>query len=507
MAEGADQILRHRPPKPIRIQGSTWRSIYPDDGRWRLSSQFEYQLDTYFGAIAKWRSAYRVARLHLLGVRVDGILQVVSSRVVLDVGGDIACKAPFRAGRVEAHQVLLDQNQLDVRGVAIALASVDGLNFDGLGCVKLPRTEQVGIYAAPPTLLHPEGLNSGSRLAVLSIVGGTVDDLLPQPETDWLLKAADTPYDSVQELSIDFGLGSLRADRALLEVVARTAIEVLAETEVTGTRASVGLWIANSLDRVHAKLGFRVIHRGEVVQRGAMRDPDFAWSEQGLAMIGNGELEVPAGSVVQCIASYAGEAHHVQWRADPTTFLNPRAAILSLVDPSNSLIKSYLNPDMPLKAKAADDFESAIGWLLWALGFSVASFGINSKTRDSFDVVATTPRGDFLVVECTLGLLRADSKLAKLAARSINVRDSLSASNMKHVRVLPVMVTAMTSDQVAADLGPATELGVLVVTRENLENAHNDLVRFPDADSLFERGVRAVEDRQSARKAQNAETG
>jgi hypothetical protein len=229
----------------------------------------------------------------------------------------------------------------------------------------------------------------------------------------------------------------------------------------------------------------------------------LTWSERDLAVVGVGSIEVPAGSVVQCIASYAGEAHHVQWRADPTSFLNPRGAILSLVDPSGSLTQTYLHPEMPPRGKAADDFEAAIAWLLWTLGFSVASFGTHAKTRDTFDVIATTPHGDFLVVECTLGLLRAEGKLSRLAARTVNVRDSLAASNMKHLRVLPVIVTAMTGEQVAADAGPAADLGVLVVTREDLDDVQNELVRFPDADSLFERGLRAVQDRQSARKAQD----
>ncbi len=43
-----------------------------------------------------------------------------------------------------------------------------------------------------------------------------------------------------------------------------------------------------------------------------------------------------------------------------------------------------------------------------ALGSSVASFGTHPKTRDIFGVIATTPRGDFLVVECTRGLPRTD---------------------------------------------------------------------------------------------------
>ena len=107
---------------------------------------------------------------------------------------------------------------------------------------------------------------------------------------------------------------------------------------------------------------------------------------------------------------------------------------------------AYLRPDVPLRGTAASDFETAVSWLLWALGFSVALFGTHSKTRDAFDVVATTPRGDFLVVECTLGLLRAEGKLSKLAARTANVRDSLAASNMKHLRVLPVIMTSLRVD-------------------------------------------------------------
>lgn len=470
-----------------------------------LNEHCERQFSAYFEAIAGWRAAYRVARLHVLGVRAGDVLALVSARIVLDVGGDTACKAAFRAGRVEAHQVLLNQEETDVQGVARALASAEDFHVAGVGCVKLPSTERVGIFVAPPTLLHPEGLSAGNRLAVLSIGGGHVGDLLPQPESDWLLKAADAPYDSVQELAIDYGLGTLRGDRALLEVVARTAIEVLAQSSVTGTRASVGIWMASSLDRAQAKLGFRVVHQGRVVHRGAIQGNDLAWSDGDLAAVGTGDIEVPSGSVVQCIASYAGEAHHVQWRADPATFLNPRAAILSLVDPSSSLIHAYLHPEMPARGKAADDFEAAIAWLLWALGFSVASFGTHAKTRDAFDVIATTPRGDFVVVECTLGLLRAEGKLSKLAARTVNVRDALMASNLKHLRVLPVIVTAMTADQVAADAGPAAELGILVVTREDLDEVQNELVRFPDADSLFERGLRALHDRQSARNAQNGE--
>lgn len=472
--------------------------------KWRLNlnENSERLLNSYFEAIASWRVAYRAARLHVLGIRTGEALKVVSARIVLDIGLDTACKEPFRAGRVEAHQVMLKQSETDVQGIARTLAMGNCFHVIGIGQIRLPSTEQVGIHVEPPMLLHPEGLSAGNRLAVLSIGGGYVTDLLSQPASDWLLKAADIPYDSLQELVMDYGLGTNVRDRALFEVVARPVIEVFADSAVTGTQASVGIWMASSLDCALAKLGVRVLHQGKVVQRRAIRGAGLCWSDRGLATVGTATIDVPAGALIQCVASYADEAHQVQWRADPATFLNPRAAVLSLVDPSNSLMRRYLNPEVPPRGKAADDFEAAIAWSLWVLGFSVASFGTNTRTRETFDVVATTPRGDFLIVECTLGLLRAEGKLSRLAARTATVRDSLAAANMRHLRVLPLIISAMTSEQVSADVGAATDLGVLVIAREGLDEMENELIRFPDADSLFERGLRAVQERQAARRAE-----
>ncbi|UUZ68773.1 hypothetical protein LP416_02270 [Polaromonas sp. P2-4] len=56
---------------------------------------------------------------------------------------------------------------------------------------------------------------------------------------------------------------------------------------------------------------------------------------------------------------------------------------------------------------------------------------------------------------------------------------------MKHIRVMPVMVTALSAEQVKADLASAEEIGVLVLTKENLGNGCDELLRFPDENRLF----------------------
>jgi len=73
----------------------------------------------------------------------------------------------------------------------------------------------------------------------------------------------------------------------------------------------------------------------------------------------------------------------------------------------------------------------------------------------------------------------------------------MTASSLKLLRALPVVVTALTGEQVAPDPGPAADLGVLVPRRGDPGEVQNELVRFPDADSLFEQALRTVQDRQS----------
>lgn len=466
------------------------------------------QFDAFFESISAWRPAYTRARLHFIGLRAATELSIVAARIYLDVGGDDAIKPHFRAGAVEAGQWDIPQGVQSVEDVTQALIGETGLDIEGVGRIRLLSDEQHEIFIAPPILLHPEGLNDGNRLAVLSVSGLNLIEWVPQPESDWLLKAADTPYDSVQELCFEYGLGTLRDNKALIEVVARTAVQVLAKSQVKGTQAELGIWMGRGLDRMKARLGYRILDNGRVLRRGAVSGADLAWQEENFSAIGSMQMEVPAGAVVQCIASYAGHAQNVQWRADPSIHQNPRAAVLALVDPRREILRSFLQPDLPPRGKAADDFESAVAWLLWALGFSTAAFGTNSKTTEAFDTIAVSPNGDFVVVECTLTLLRADSKLSKLAARATSLRETLDASNMKHLRVLPVVVSAMAVEQVKVDIPSAEENGILVLTRENLTNAlETELIRYPNADGLFARGMAQMEERRTARlKASTSET-
>ena len=444
-------------------------------------------VDGFFRAIDGWRSAYKRACLHFVGVKREGQIVLVSARIYLDAGGEANLPPKLSEGGFEAGHWVIPQEQISVETVIEQLLNPGGLNIEGIGTLVLARDGQPTAHFASANLFHPDGLQTGDRLGVLSILGAQKIAVVPQPDSDWRLRAGSLPFENVHELCVVYGLGSTGHAATTLEVVATTVVQVLASSEVKGTVATVGVWVANGLDRSKVRLGYRVLNKRVVQKRGSLDGKELVWRAEGVAEIGSKTLDISAGSVVQCIASYGGEAHQVAWRGDPNFFQNPRAAVLSTVDPGLTLLSGYLNPDQSLRNSASKDFEDAVSWLLWGFGFSTICFGQNSKTRDAPDIVAVSPRGDFLVVECTLGLLKADSKLSKLVARTAELRERLDESEIKHLRVLPVIVTAFTLGQVSADIAAAEGEGVFVVTRERFDDALRDLAIFPAADELYDR--------------------
>lgn len=459
------------------------------------------QKNKFFDAISDWRGAYRIFRLSYLAVREGDKLLVMSARILMTINlnPNVTLVPQFQAGNIQCGQWDINPNELSVEQVIEGLASSEGVNIPGHGLLALPTSSDRGISVSTPILLHHEGIKKGNRLAILTITGAHAYSYLTQPETDWKLKAGTVPYDSLEELKSEYGLaGNPNTDYATLEVLALTAVEVLAASAITGSTAKLGIWAAKGLDKAKIQLGYRIFEKDRVVLRGAIKGDQLDWQPVEEDLGGTIELNVTPGSFIQCIASFNGLAHDVQWRADPDFLPNSRAAVLSIIDPSKTLIQSFLFPEKPYnKGKPQDDFEMAVSWLFWGLGFASLNFGTNPKTKDAFDTVLATPKGDFAVIECTLELLRTDSKLSKLAARAAKLREVLDASHQKHIRLLPIIISSMTKEQVKGDIDQAKKLGILVVTREDLEWALTEVMRFPNADKLYEEGIQIVQNQIS----------
>jgi hypothetical protein len=191
------------------------------------------------------------------------------------------------------------------------------------------------------------------------------------------------------------------------------------------------------------------------------------WTEEDQANRGQVQIEIPVAAALNCTVSYDAIAQSHYWLIDPDRAQNPRRAVYEAFDPKLETLKTTI-ANAQGRGEEARDLESAVAWLLWMLGFSVAHLNTR-KTREAADLLVTTPSGHFAVIECTTGLLKAENKLSLLHERAEAARRGLAASNSAHLRLMPVMVTSKMRADITPDLEIAEKLGVLVLTRESLE--------------------------------------
>ena len=170
---------------------------------------------------------------------------------------------------------------------------------------------------------------------------------------------------------------------------------------------------------------------------------------------------------------------------------NPQRSVYEAFDDKLEILKDFLAKSKS-RGRDARDLETSVAWLLWMLGFSVAHLGGTKKTQEAPDLIATTPRGNFAVIECTTGLLKAENKLALLVERTEVMRRRLEASGNRHLHILPVIVTSKSQEEIKADLEQAEKFGVFVLTRESLEEALRRTLFFPNAEALFAEAKQSV---------------
>ncbi len=370
--------------------------------------------------------------------------------------------------------------------------------------VRFPPNSSSKQYGARFDPFHEIANAQQRRMSVLSIFGDENARFLTQPDLDWELRAAPTPYDGLHDLLLEFQPGVLGMVNTV-EVIAYEVAAIDLSSAVDGETAHLIIRTALSASQDQVAVGYRIIEKGKVIKRSQINGKSFVWSklDGGLAR-GAAEIKVPPASIVHAIISYHGLAQQHYFFGDPNRFQNPRRAIYEAFDPKCAQLNEILAKARSNRP-AQRDFEAAMPWLFWMLGFAPAHIG--KVHTDAADFIMAAPNGHIAVAECTVGILKKESKLAKLHARTDAARKSLELSNATHIRVLPVIVTAKTIDEIRPEIEQAEKSGIFVISRELIDQLINRTLYLPNADQIYEEAEKAVAAALERREAQLNLTG
>lgn len=452
-------------------------------------------IQAFLEAIAPVRVAYEHITLHYLAVRRGDDFYLVQARLYLspaaiaDLPADIFKSANIRVGSILLSKIA-DSVEDFLKQLLTGTISIGGDKF------IFPDTQGTPNFETHYQPLHPEGIQNQYRLNVLTIRGAhhaAFDhSFLRQPSFDWEVMANDIPYGNLQELAYDYKLGFLSHDKVIVEIIAQQIAAIADSSHVNGNKALITINIAKSLPKQHAAIGYYIQHDKKIIQRGRIASAALDWSSDGTYLIGKTELSVPENSVAHCFATYANVVRQHYWIMDPSKILNPHRAAYEAFDSNFVALKEVIaNP------KDAKNLEKAVCCLLWMLGFSVTQIDGLPKIHSAVDLIAVTPKGHYVVIECTTGLLKEDNKLPKLHDRAVAVRKQLATTGNNSLNVLPVLVTSKKRDEIKMELEPADKHGILVMTRENLDAAFERLIVYPYPDQLYDDGLRKVKEAEA----------
>jgi Holliday junction resolvase len=459
-------------------------------------------LNEFFSAIQPNLAGYKHSSFSYLALRKGDGFELAQGRLLLHGTQMMSPSKYFESESIKAEFYRIDEVKLTLGEFIESLLT--GKFQTPHGEIRFPP-DQGGSYSIYFNPFFSNGTPNQYRQMQLCLRGNR-RDYLDSPKFDWELKAAATPFENVQELCADFSIGSTNGDFATVEILAFSVAAVGVESFVNGTKAKLVINLANGLEREKSSVGYRIIERNSVVKRGLISGAALSWQNANMFQSGQAELEVSAGAVLHCFACYGGRAQHHYWVADPSTPQNPFRAVHQAFDNKLEILQELISKAQSRGANARD-LEVAIAWLLWMLGFSATHIGGSPKTSDAPDLIATTPQGHFLVIECTTGILKEDSKLAHLVDRAAKVRQSLAASGNRHLKVLPIIVTTKTREEVKAESEQALKSGVLVATRETFDELLTRTLVHPDADRLYDMAEDALRRVQNQLTLPNIEAG
>ncbi len=447
-------------------------------------------VDRFFSTTKPWFKAYTHISLSYFAVRQNNETLLLQAKLFLNTAPSTIPLLKVETSSVLAGHFDFAETDLSLRDFVDYLAEGKAISTPhGILAFPLSEGKTVSIYFDP---IHQEGIAKGNRLSLLSISGESKHHFVNQTQFDWELKAATQPFDSLNELLSLLMLGGNQNGSANVVIVADHVAQIDTKPVINNSKFKPSVFLAKSLDPNKCQIGYRVLLHGKVVNRGSIPGDKLTWLEQENFLLGESWIEIPQGAVLHCVASYDGFAQHQSWIADPIHSQNARRVSIEAFDDRLEILRDYLFEEQKTR-KSSRDFEFGVAWLLWMLGFSVSQIGGTERSSDAPDISATTPQGNFMVIECTTGLLKAENKLAKLVDRTEAVKKRLISSGNSHLKLLSIIVTAKTKEEVKADLDQAQKLGIFVVTQETLHDLMQQSIASPDPEAIFVNALDSVQ--------------
>lgn len=461
-----------------------------------MSSYQEQEYSFFESLIAPWVGAYRFVDIAYVGINTSDGPRLITSRILLNPYGEIQNLKPFHfeSDHVIAGRYILDVCSSDIKSILEQSKNGEVLAVNGTK-ISLQKEKDGHLRAYCSPIRHPF-VSDGIRIPNLRISGISKHNLMTKDsnhlDVDWELKSSKEPFDNLDDLLRHCFLPTQSeiGDSTSLEIIAACPATITDKSIIADGKAVIECRIPAALDVEKIRVGYKLFRGVGIVERRESVDgSSFLWKQEDGVKTGIYQVQVGDASHLQTFISYSGIAQHQWWITDPNKRLNPRHAIHQIFDDDLEVLKRQL---FKTEVDKAHMFEQAVSMLFNLVGFSISNYGRIPKLQRGPDIIAVSASGNIAVVECTLGLINENDKLAKLVQRTKLIKDKLNSAGYGHLQLQPVVVTPLSRNEIAANLEEAGKNGIAVICKEDIEGMIGQISLPLNPDKLFDEAKNLV---------------
>ncbi len=362
--------------------------------------------------------------------------------------------------------------------MAMLTAATGGRIDAGNLSLELSGTEDLDVYSE---MTHRDRWFSPLHLRV-SARRAIAPSASLVASVDGALRRAVPPFDGTEDLAkflnLDAQFFGARAPAISLSVSPPVDLIVDA-TSLSKDTLTATVRAHQNLDLSRVDLAVRAVPGQGLASRQQVAS-SIVWGEpEGYLRTGKASISLPNSDSVLAMLSLNAFDVRRHWVVDPPKARNARFLAINQFDVDLRKLKEAL-----LDASESRKFEQAVGALLYMLGFSTAA----PIESDAPDLVATTPAGQSVIVECTLKIADFANKVGKLVERRTALSKALAAANLP-ATVIAVLACRLPRDEIAASTKSLREFNVLLLAAEDLSSFLLRARFLSDPDALLNEAI------------------
>jgi hypothetical protein len=360
-------------------------------------------------------------------------------------------------------------------------AAIDGALSTDSGELTIGQRTPLSLYSESNqrgnwyTNLH---LNvAGSQITPLSQAQSALED--------HELRCNELPFDGINDLCNWLELKDERATgrAASIDLRIMPPVDIIFDdSSIFNDELNLTLYAHSNLDTSKIKLSIKAYPGIGLESRfRAERKINWSGAENGISK-GVLSVQVKEAESALGMLTLGNQTIRRQWFIDPSKSKNIRYSATQFFDHELRQIKHAA-----LESNDSRKLEPAIATLLYLLGFSTS----NPIEKDAPDIIATTPSGNIIIIECTTRIGDFSQKLGKLVDRKNGLSKALHSA-AHHSKVHAALVCNLPSDQIAFNRNELFQHEIMLATKEDISRAF-DLTKFKkDPDELLDNAIQEL---------------